>query len=159
MIDEEDDDEEILKKGLSFKSALKTLLVILLVMLGAYFMYLGFSPDQWPNFFLGILFLCLGTTLMQMQKEKQDPLRQTLTILTCTLCNLTLVRNYKSGDFIFNKIDKCGNCNGLMEIKKIYSVKLKKSQPPIKKQETKKTKMDKIPNKNLKVNTLVKEKL
>ncbi|TFG01208.1 MAG: hypothetical protein EU540_04275 [Promethearchaeota archaeon] len=153
MIDEEDDDEEILKKGFTFKSALKTLLVVLLVMLGAYFMYLGFSPDQWSNFFLGILFLCLGTTLMQMQKEKQDPLRQTLTILICTLCNLTLVRNYKSGDFIFNKKDKCDKCNGLMEIKKIYSVKLKKSPAPIKKQETKKTKMDKIPNNNLKVNT------
>lgn len=153
MIEEEDDDEEILKKGFSFKSALKTLLVVLLVMLGAYFMYLGFGPDQWSNFFLGILFLCLGTTLMQMQKEKQDPLRQTLTILACTLCNLTLVRNYKSGDFIFNKKDKCDKCNGLMEIKKIYSVKLKKSPAPIKKQETKKTKMDKIPNKNLKVNT------
>lgn len=153
MIEEEDDDEEILKKGFSFKSALKTLLVVLLVMLGAYFMYLGFGPDQWSNFFLGILFLCLGTTLMQMQKEKQDPLRQTLSILICTLCNLTLVRNYKSGDFIFNKKDKCDKCNGLMEIKKIYSVKLKKSPAPIKKQETKKTKMDKIPNKNLKVNT------
>ncbi|TFG21853.1 MAG: hypothetical protein EU529_12235 [Promethearchaeota archaeon] len=153
MIDEEEDDEEILKKGFTFKSALKTLLVVLLVMLGAYFMYLGFGPDQWSNFFLGILFLCLGTTLMQMQKEKQDPLRQTLTILICTLCNLTLVRNYKSGDFIFNKKDKCDKCNGLMEIKKIYSVKLKKSPAPIKKQETKKTKMDKIPNKNLKVNT------
>lgn len=153
MIDEEDDDEEILKKGFSFKSALKTLLVVLLVMLGAYFMYLGFGTDQWSNFFLGILFLCLGTTLMQMQKEKQDPLRQTLTILICTLCNLTLVRNYKSGDFIFNKKDKCDKCNGLMEIKKIYSVKLKKSPAPIKKQETKKTKMDKIPIKNLKVNT------
>ena len=159
MIDEEDEDEEILKKGLSFKSALKTLLVVLLVMVGAYFMYLGFGLGQMSYFFLGILFLCLGTTLMQMQKEKKDPLRQTLTILTCTLCNLTLVRNYKSGDFIFNKLDKCSKCNGLMEIKKIYSVKLKKSQPPIKKQETKKTKMDKIPNKNLKVNTLVKEKL
>ena len=153
MIDEEEDDEEVLKKGFSFKNALKTLLVVLLVMLGAYFMYLGFGPDQWSNFFLGILFLCLGTTLMQMQKEKQDPLRQTLTILICTLCNLTLVRNYKSGDFIFNKKDKCDKCNGLMEIKKIYSVKLKKSPAPIKKQETKKTKMDKIPNKNLKVNT------
>lgn len=153
MIDEEDDDEEVLKKGFSFKSALKTLLVVLLVMLGAYFMYLGFSPDQWSNFFLGILFLCLGTSLMQMQKEKQDPLRQTLTILICTICNLTLVRNYKSGDFIFNKKDKCDKCNGLMEIKKIYSVKLKKSPVPIKKQETKKTKMDKIPNNNLKVKT------
>ena len=141
---EEDDDEEILKKGLSFKSAIKTLLVVLLVMLGAYFMYLGFGPEQWSNFFLGILFLCIGTTLMQMQKEKRDPLRQTLTILTCTLCSLTLVRNYKSGDFIFNKKDKCGKCNGLMEIKKIYSVKLKKSPAPIKKQDTKKTKMDKI---------------
>ncbi|MFX0186859.1 MAG: hypothetical protein ACFE8A_03885 [Candidatus Hodarchaeota archaeon] len=140
MIDEDDEDEEILKKGISFKNALKTLLVIFLIMIGAYFMYLGFGPDQWSNFFLGILFLCLGTTLMQMQKEKPDPLRQTLTILTCNLCGMTHVRNFESGDFIFMEKGKCKKCHGLMKINQIYSVKLKKPVAQIKKQETTKIK-------------------
>ncbi|MFX1392074.1 MAG: hypothetical protein ACFFAH_00740 [Promethearchaeota archaeon] len=136
MIDEDDEDEEILKKGITVKSVLKNIIVILLIMLGAYFMYLGFSPNQWSYFFLGIMFLCLGTTLMQMQKEKPEPLRQTLTILACNLCGLTRVRNYESGDFIFMEKGKCGKCSGLMKIKEIYSVKLKKPTAPAQKQET-----------------------
>ena len=127
MIEEEDDDEKILEKGFSFKGAIKAFFVIVLIMLGAYFMYLGFSPDNWGNFMIGILFLCLGTTLMQMQKHPQEPLRQTLSILVCAICGLTKVRNYVKGDFVFNKTsDKCNKCNDIMEIKQIYSVKLKK---------------------------------
>ena len=136
MIDEEDDDEEILKKGLTFKGALKTFAVILLMLAGAYFIYLGFSPEQWGNFFLGILFLCLGTTLMQAQKKPPEPLRQTLSILICGLCGLTKIRNYESGDFVFNKTSEmCNKCNDTMEIKQIYSVKLKKPVIQTKKQE------------------------
>ena len=41
MIEDEDDDEEILKKGITLKSVLKNLLIIFLIMVGAYFMYLG----------------------------------------------------------------------------------------------------------------------
>lgn len=142
MIEEEEDDEKILEKGFSFKGALKAFFVILLIMLGAYFMYLGFN-GEWGNFFLGILFLCLGTTLMQMQKQTPEPLRQTLSILICGICGLTKVRNYETGDFVFNKTsDKCNKCksNDLMEIKQIYSVKLKKPVAETKKGEAKKDK-------------------
>ena len=139
MIEEEEDDDKILEKGFSFKGAMKAFLVILLIMLGAYFMYLGFGPDQWGNFFIGILFLCLGTTLMQMQKQASEPLRQTLSILVCGICGLTKVRNYETGDFVFNKTsDKCNKCNDLMEIKQIYTVKLKKPVAETKKGEDKK---------------------
>lgn len=141
MIEEEEDDEKILEKGLSFKGALKALLVIILIMAGAYFMYLGFSPDNWGNFFIGIIFLCIGTTLMQMQKQAPEPIRQTLSILVCGICGLTKVRNYMKGDFVFNKTnDTCNKCNDLLEIKQIYSVKLKKSVAEKKKGDSNKDK-------------------
>ena len=128
MIEDEDNEEEILKKGITFKSALKNIFIIIIIMLGAYFMYLGFSPNQWFYIIIGISLLCIGTTIMQVQKELPEPLRQTLTILSCILCGLIKVRNYETGDFIFNKTsESCDKCSGgKFEIKQIYSVKLKK---------------------------------
>ena len=127
MIEDEDNEEEILKKGITFKSALKNIFIIIIIMLGAYFMYLGFSPNQWFYIIIGISLLCIGTTIMQVQKELPEPLRQTLTILSCVLCGLIKVRNYETGDFIFNKTsENCDKCSGKFEVKQIYSVKLKK---------------------------------
>ncbi|MFX1339711.1 MAG: hypothetical protein ACFFDK_13955 [Promethearchaeota archaeon] len=126
MIDEEDDDEEILKKGITLKSVLKNLLVIFFILAGAMFIYFGFGPDQWSNLFIGFFLICIGTTIMQVQKQTPEPIRQTLTILVCGLCGLIKVRNYEQGDFVFQKIDTCNKCNKSMEIKQIYSVKLKR---------------------------------
>ena len=76
---------------------------------------------------------------MQMQKHPQEPLRQTLSILVCAICGLTKVRNYVKGDYVFNKTtDTCNKCNDTMEIKQIYSVKLKKPIPESKKEAAKK---------------------
>ena len=145
MIDEENDDEEILKKGITLKSALKNLLVIFLILFGAMFIYFGFGPDQWSNLFIGFFLICIGTTLMQVQKQPGEPIRQTLTILVCSLCGLTKVRNYEQGDFVFENRDDCDKCNKSMEIKQIYSVKLKKPTEPNKKKDSPKPKEE---NKN-----------
>jgi hypothetical protein len=72
------------------------------------------------------MLICFGATLIQMQKKPTEPIRQTLTILICKLCGLTKVRNYEKGDFVFMKIDKCDKCDDMMEVKQIYSVRLKK---------------------------------
>ena len=135
IIEDEDDDEEILKKGITFKSAIKHIVTILIILAGAFFMYLGFGSDQWVNFIIGLMLICFGTTLMQIQKSSPEPLRQTLTILMCGLCGLTKVRNFQTGDFVFEKKDRCTKCDDLMEIKQIYSVKLKRPTEPGKKQE------------------------
>lgn len=143
MIEDEDNEEEILKKGITFKSALKNIFIIIIIMLGAYFMYVGFSPNQWFFLIIGISFLCIGTTIMQVQKEPPEPMRQTLTILSCVLCGLIKVRNYEAGDFIFNKTsENCDKCKGKFEIKQIYSVKLKKPTIETKKKEESKKKPD-----------------
>jgi len=138
MIDEEDDDEDILKKGFTLKSALKNLVVIFFILMGAMFIYFGYGPDQWSNLFIGFFLICIGTTIMQVQKQTPDPIRQTLTIIICGLCGLTKVRNYEQGDFVFQKTDACNKCNKPMEIKQIYSVKLKKPTEPNKADEDKK---------------------
>lgn len=135
MIEEEDDEEILRKSGITVKSALKNLLVIGLIVIGAIIMYVGVTPDQWLNLFIGFMFICFGTTVMQIQSHRPDPIRQTLTILICSICGLTKVRNFESGDFVFHKTDKCDKCNDSMEIKQIYSVRLKKQVDMKKKQE------------------------
>ena len=135
MIEEEEDDE-ILKKGVSFKKVLKNLVLIGLIIIGALFIYLG-GADQMTNFFLGFSLICIGSTLIQIQKKEEEPTRQTLSILKCEKCEVTKVRNYESGDFVFKIIDSCENCDDTMKINQIYSVKLKKSTTKKQAKETK----------------------
>ena len=125
MIDEEDDDA-ILEKGISYKTVLKSLFVILLVFLGALIIYIGIFPgDQILNFFIGFTLICVGTSIIQFPSEPSEPIKQTLTILTCSICGITKVRNYMQGDFVYKRIENCNQCNDLMQINQIYSVKLK----------------------------------
>jgi hypothetical protein len=122
---EEEDDEEILKKGITFKSVLKNLISILFIIFGAVFIYSGIG-DQITSWSIGFMMICFGATLIQWQKTPSEPIRQTLTILICSICGLTKVRNYEKGDFVYRKVGKCSDCNETMEIKQIYSVRLKK---------------------------------
>lgn len=137
MIDEEDD-EEILKKGVGFKSLVKNLVLIFIIILGALFIYLGTGETQMTNFFIGFTLICIGASLLQIQRPTPEPFRQTLTILKCKLCDITKVRDYQNGDYVFKELDSCDQCSELMQVKQIYSVKLKK-QKPKKKKEKKKT--------------------
>ncbi|MFX0000799.1 MAG: hypothetical protein ACFE9Q_04905 [Candidatus Hodarchaeota archaeon] len=135
---EEEDDEEILKKRITFKSILKNILFIILIVVGVLFIYLDFGPDQISSWSIGFILICFGATLIQFQKSPAEPIRQTLTILICKLCGLTKVRNYEKGDFVFKRKDKCEKCEDLMEIKQIYSVRLKSPTEKNKEQESKK---------------------
>ena len=101
---EEEDDEEVLKKGVTLKSILKNLLSVLLLVLGLLIIYFGFGPDQIASWTIGFTLICLGSTLLQIQKKPQEPIRQTLTILKCNSCGLTKVRNYKKRDYVFEKL-------------------------------------------------------
>ena len=136
MIDEEDDDE-ILTKGVSLKKVLKNVVLVGLIIVGALFIYMG-GTDQMTNFFIGFSLICIGSTLIQIQKKEEEPTRQTLSILKCEKCEVTKVRNYETGDFVFKSVDSCENCDDTMKINQIYSVKLKKSTA---KKQTKETKL------------------
>jgi len=135
MIEPEEDDDEILNKGISSKTVLKTIFVVLLVILGAMFIYIGIFPDAMTNFMIGFVLICFGTTIIQLPSQPSEPIRQTLTILTCAICGITKVRNYEQGDFVFKKTEPCNQCHDSMHVKQIYSVKLKKPTESNKKQE------------------------
>ena len=135
---EEEDDEDVLNKKITFKSVLKNIVLILLIVIGAMFIYLGIGPDPVSSWTIGFMLICFGATLIQFQKSTPEPIRQTLTILICKLCNLTKVRNYEKGDFVFKRLDKCDKCEDLMEIKDIYSVRLKSPTEKDKEPESKK---------------------
>ena len=139
MIDEEDD-EEILEKKRSLKKILKNLVLILFIAIGVLFMYIG-GPDPTFNLVIGFTFICLGTTIIQMKKDSDDPVRQTLTILKCKSCGAIKVRNYDNGDFVIKLAGVCDKCNESMEITQIYSVKLKKAKDKNKKMEKDKEKL------------------
>ena len=109
------------------------------------FINLGIGPDPISSWTIGFMLICFGATLIQFQKSPTEPIRQTLTILICKLCGLTKVRNYEKGDFVFKRLDKCDKCEDLMEIKDIYSVRLKSptekdKEPEIKKENIKEKK-------------------
>jgi len=97
MIDEEDD-EEILKKGITFKSVLKNIALILLIVVGAILITVDIGLDTLTSWSVGFMLICFGATLIQFQKSPPEPIRQTLTILICKLCGLTKVRNYQKRD-------------------------------------------------------------
>ena len=139
---EEEDDEDILKKKITVKSVLKNLLMLLPIIIGALIIYLPIIPSQYSvlSWAFGFILICIGATSLQMQKKTPEPIRQSLTILICNLCGLTKVRNYERGDFIFRRLGQCDKCNDVMEIKQIYSVKLKKPTEQNKPPEDKKSK-------------------
>ncbi|TXT57251.1 MAG: hypothetical protein BAJALOKI2v1_500004 [Promethearchaeota archaeon] len=123
---EEESDEDILEKDRSWKKILKHVVVIFLMILGALFLVVGIGPDIVSNYFIGFMLICFATTLLQIQKEPPEPIKQTLTILECIKCEGKKVRNYKSGDYVYkNTEESCPKCDGPMKIKEIYSVKLK----------------------------------
>jgi len=134
---EEEDDEDILKKGITLKSVLKNLISISLIITGAVFIYTGIG-DQITSWSIGFMMICFGATVIQWQKSPVEPIRQTLTILICSLCGLTKVRNYEKGDFVYRKMGKCSECEESMKIKQIYSVRLKKPTESNKTEEDKK---------------------
>ena len=139
---EEEDDEDILKKGITFKSALKNILLLLLIVVGAMFMYLDLGPDSVSSWTIGFMLICFGATLIQFHKSPPEPIRQTLTILICKLCGFTKVRNYEKGDFVFKRLEKCDKCEDLMEINDIYSVRLKSPTEKTKESESKKESLE-----------------
>lgn len=138
MIDEENE-EDLLKNNITPKKVLKYILMISLGILGAIIIYIGIFPDNsFYNYILGISLMCIGTSMIQVNPEPNEPIKHTLTILKCSECNATKVRDHEDDDYIYKKKDNCNECNNIMVIEKIYSIKLKHDKK--KKKEKKKQK-------------------
>ncbi len=140
---EEEDDEDVLKKGITWKSFLKNIFIIAAIVFGAFLIYSSNTPESQSNIYIGFMLICTASMLVQIQKPPPEPIRQTLSILTCNACGLVKVRNYQDGDYVFRKSGKCNECKESMEIKQIYSVRLKRPTEETKKEEAKPTALDK----------------
>lgn len=130
---EEEEDEDVLERDISWKKVLKHIVVVALLILGVVIIYGGIGPDQITNFFMGFTLVCIATSILQFPQKEEEPLKQTLTILKCNKCDLTQVRHYEDGDYVYKINGSCDECAGTMYISKIYSVKLKKPTVPSKK--------------------------
>ena len=131
MIEEEDDPLEKEKKEV-VKKVLKNLGGIGSIILSVMFFYGILDIDATINLWLATFLCCIGSFLVQDIEKSSEPFRQTLTILRCNRCDITLVRHYKEGDYVYKEreSDLCKECNEKMKIEKIYSVKLKKDTVP-----------------------------
>jgi hypothetical protein len=127
---EEEEDEDVLEKDISWKKIVKHIVVVALLILGVVIIYAGIGPDQITNFFMGFTLVCVATTILQFPQKDEDPYKQTLSILKCSKCDLTQVRHYEDGDFVYKIDGQCEKCDGNMIISKIYSVKLKRPTVP-----------------------------
>ena len=127
MIDEELD-EDILNKKRSKKSVLKTVVTLLLIIVGVIILSVGNALGITAMYWVGIIIVCMSSCLINIRKTPKDPQTQTLSVVRCDKCNYTKVQDYKQGEFIFKEVDKCPKCDGMLRVQEIYSVKLKKEK-------------------------------
>ena len=127
MIDpEEEDVEKLLKRKISWKAVLKGILGLLLLG-GAFFLITTFQNTQDSTYLiLGIVLMCMASSILVPIPQKKNELRHTLTILKCDQCGSERVQDYKEGDFVFKDTGiPCRDCNSTYKILNVYSVKLK----------------------------------
>jgi hypothetical protein len=131
MIEDEDDPLEKEKKEVA-KKVLKNLGGIGLIIFSITIFYGLLDFGETLNLWLAPFLCCIGSFLIQDIERKEDPVRQTLTIVRCNNCDITLVRDYEEGDYVYKQRegDICKECGEKMKIEKIYSVKLKKETVP-----------------------------
>ncbi len=126
MIEEENEDD-ILNNKISWKKVLKHVVIIIFIILGGVFIISPIIENDAYKYIIGFTFICFGSSLLQIQSEPSEPKRQTLTITKCKKCNITKVRHYEEGDYVYKKIENCDKCYNSMEITQIYCIKLKGS--------------------------------
>lgn len=77
-------------------------------------------------FFLILLFQAF---LLYSRKPKKDPfaLKEMRVIIECNKCKKKLLRNFKKGDYVAKKIEKC-SCSGDLRITKIFYERITKEE-------------------------------
>ena len=119
----ENDIEELLKYKISWKTILKIVIVIIFVVIVAYFSIIGVFPSDIYIYVIVILCIIGGAILISLDHE-EDVNLQTVSSLKCLKCDFQKIKSYNNGDYIFKNAEKCPNCDGDLQISEIYSVKL-----------------------------------
>jgi hypothetical protein len=132
MIDDEEEDvEKLLKRRISWKALLKGIVGFLL--LGGAFVLITISQTSeginTTYFLLGIMLMCLSSSVLVPIPTKKTELRHTISILKCESCGIERVRDYQDGDYVYKDTDlSCPNCEGRYKIHSVYSLKLKQKK-------------------------------
>jgi len=105
----------------------RLILIILGIIVGiaaSYLMYLGISESNFIWLFIGFILLSFVTSLINIGVRAPPPLGHkyaTVSIIKCSKCDYTEIRDFKMGDYVFKEIGECKNCSGRLYIKTIYS--------------------------------------
>ncbi len=127
MIDQDEEDvEKLLKRKISWKSIIKGVLGLILLVGGVLLIEYFRRTQNSTYMLLGIVLLCMGSSVMVPIPQKKNELRHTISILKCDNCGSERVQDYKEGDFVFKDTEiTCRDCSSTYLIHNVYSVKLK----------------------------------
>lgn len=129
MIEEDEEDiEKILKRKISWKALLKSILGIILFV-GSIFLIQYSQRGESINttyFILGIMLMCIASSVMVPNPKKKKEVLHTVSILKCEKCGVERVHDYKDGDYVYKDTGiPCEKCDGSYKILCVYSLKLK----------------------------------
>jgi len=117
-------DEETGKKPSYVSKIISIVLGILIGIAASYLMYLGISEGNFIWLFIGFILLSFVTSLINVGIRAPPPLGhkyETVSILKCSKCDYTEIRDFKRGDYVFKEMGDCRECYGKLYIKAIYS--------------------------------------
>lgn len=129
MIDEEEEDvDKLLKRKISWKGVLKAILGFILIGGSVFLIQISQRGEEINTtyFMLGIVLMCMASTVMVPVPRKKKEIRHTVSILECEKCGSKRVHDYTDGDFVYKSTGiPCINCDGQYKILRVFSLKLK----------------------------------
>lgn len=76
---------------------------------------------QWLFLFLALIFLMLHAILLSMYTRRREEEKIAIkTIIKCTKCNYTCIRDFSEGDYVLKVVGKC-KCGGNLFISAIFN--------------------------------------
>ncbi len=76
---------------------------------------------QWLFLFLALIFLILHAILLSTYARRRGEEKMAIkTIIKCTKCNYTCIRDFSEGDYVLKVIGKC-KCGGNLFISAIFN--------------------------------------
>lgn len=129
MIDEEEEDvDKLLKRKISWKGVLKAILGFTLIGGSVFLIQISQQGEEINTTYLmlGIVLMCMASTVMVPIPRKKKDVRHTVSVLECEICDSKRVHDYANGDFVYKNTGiSCTNCDGQYKILRVYSLKLK----------------------------------
>lgn len=119
-------------KGKEKTSRIVAIIIAICIAVGAgYLMYLGITLNNFFYIIMGFFLFSFVTTLFNIGVRTVPPLMKpinTMTVIKCSKCEYSEIREFRKGDYIFKDLGKCRDCEGNAYIKSIYTIDQEKQQ-------------------------------